>query len=248
MSSKAGMMPAAMNVVIIAWNATRTRFAFFCRKACQPSACLCFPRDEITFQLGQLYGSAGSADGRGSRDNVPCLFRRYSRCSCVRCDAPSSRRVDWWASASSWPESEVVGTSMVSFRSSAAFSSSRGPDMAAIYRSDLWGLMKVKWSRGVCQTEWVQKTVGPRHFDTVCTKGEAKSSLDCWQLRMTDNHTARGRGFSTMLRPTPETEAAHMPQMLSVRPSVRTSSAQQQRSGSVQARFLVADDDWWWRR
>lgn len=247
MSSKAGMIPAAMNVVIIAWNATRTRFAFFCRNVCQPSAHLCFLRDEVvTFQLGQLYGSAGSADGRGSRVNVPCLFRRYSRCSCVRCDAPSSRRVDGWASASSWPESEVVGTFMVSFRSSAAFSSSRGPDMAAIYRSDLWGLMKVKWSRRVCQTEWVQKTVGLRHFDTVYTKGEAKSSLDCSQLRMTDNHTARGRGFSTILRPTPETlavEATHMPQMLSVRPSVRTSSAQQQRSGSVQARILVADDD-----
>jgi hypothetical protein len=60
-SSNAGITPAAVKVVIMAWKATRKRLIFF-------------------FQEGQLSGSAGSMEGRGVRSVVPCRAIKYSLC------------------------------------------------------------------------------------------------------------------------------------------------------------------------
>lgn len=84
MLTKAAMMAEAVNVPIMAWKATRTRFVTFCGNNSELLDSLRrtnHPAIVLTFLCGQLYGSASVMSGTGLRSKVPCVFRRYWRCS-----------------------------------------------------------------------------------------------------------------------------------------------------------------------
>lgn len=69
----------------MAWKATRTRFVTFCiqkdyGELLAPSV-LMILLGILTFLCDQLYGSASVMSGMGLRSSVPCVFKRYWRCS-----------------------------------------------------------------------------------------------------------------------------------------------------------------------